>query len=143
MLMEHFLNLFNNRFNKKVIGFSNEAKQVLLDYPFPGNVRELRNVVEYAINVCRGNRILPESLPEYILEFDCDAVENDRVHENGVPPVASGPVTDSTAVTWSEMEQKMIMDAMVKARGRRTAAAEILGWGRATLWRKMKLYGMV
>ncbi len=45
-------------------------------------------------------------------------------------------------VNWAEAEQQMILDAMVKARGKRTEAAKLLGWGRSTLWRKMKRYGI-
>jgi transcriptional regulator of acetoin/glycerol metabolism len=44
--------------------------------------------------------------------------------------------------TWSSVEKKMIMDALVTARGKRTKAAALLGWGRSTLWRKMKQYGI-
>jgi DNA-binding NtrC family response regulator len=43
---------------------------------------------------------------------------------------------------WEEVERRLILDALVKSRGRRARAAELLGWGRSTLWRKMKRYGI-
>ncbi len=53
------------------------------------------------------------------------------------PAPLPGPST-----SWNEIERKMIMDALIRAKGRRNTAAQILGWGRSTLWRKMKLHGL-
>jgi DNA-binding NtrC family response regulator len=52
-------------------------------------------------------------------------------------PVSSAA---SGAVNWADMERKMILDALLQAKGRKNRAAEILGWARSTLWRKMKHY---
>ncbi|MBI5572491.1 MAG: sigma 54-interacting transcriptional regulator [Desulfomonile tiedjei] len=142
ILLDHFLHLFNHRFKKKVTEFSHEAKQLLLAYPFPGNVRELRNVVEYAVNMCQGSKIRREHLPAYIFEYDPDALEYEDGDDNGLMASQSTSIEQTQAANWSDAERKMILDAMVKARGRRTVAAKLLGWGRATLWRKMKHYGM-
>lgn len=143
MLMDHFLQTFNPRFKKKVTEFSDEAKQILLKYPYPGNVRELRNIVEYAVNVCDVDRILPEYLPTYILEYNPDEQEIHEEPENGGPhPVTQRPEEPSHGL-WADRERRMIVEAMVKAQGRRNEAAKILGWGRSTLWRKMKRYGLV
>lgn len=143
MLIDHFLQTFSPRFKKKVTEVSEEAKQILLHYPYPGNVRELRNIVEYAVNICEGNRILPDHLPAYILEYDPDEQEiNGGL--NGTPenPSSRRP-SEGSDLTWTDTERKMIMEAMVKAQGRRAEAAKILGWGRSTLWRKLKRYGLV
>ena len=48
-----------------------------------------------------------------------------------------------TDVNWAALERNMILEAMVQAKGRRSKAADLLGWGRSTLWRKMKQYGLV
>ena len=66
LLMEYFLNKFNRQFQKKIKGFSPEAIEVLRRYPYPGNVRELGNMVEYATNVCHETMIKPEHLPDYL-----------------------------------------------------------------------------
>jgi two-component system response regulator AtoC len=143
MLMDHFLQTFSPRFKKKVTEVSEEAKHILLDYPYPGNVRELRNIVEYAVNVCDGSRIQPEHLPAYILEYEPQEPEINAVPESGLTSFSFRPADGSPDLKWVETERKMIMDAMVKAQGRRGEAARILGWGRSTLWRKMKRHGLV
>ena len=68
MLLDHFLREFNSRFKKKIKSFSTNAHKILLDYYYPGNVRELRNIVEYAVNICDGDQIRPQFLPAYITE---------------------------------------------------------------------------
>ncbi len=62
-LLAHYLKLFAAKFRKQVLGFSGEAQALLSAYDFPGNVRELRNMVEYAVMVCPGELVLPEHLP--------------------------------------------------------------------------------
>ncbi len=63
---------------------------------------------------------------------------------NPFSPSSPGPVALSAdeGYDWSAMERKMIMDALLKVKGRRSKAAQLLGWGRSTLWRKMKRYGI-
>lgn len=143
MLMDHFLQTFNPRFKKKVTEFSDEAKQILLGYPYPGNVRELRNIVEYAVNICETNRILPEHLPTYILEYDPEEHEHNGESVPNRTAVLSETPHERADLSWTDTERKMIVDAMIKAQGRRHEAARILGWGRSTLWRKMKRHGLV
>jgi len=65
-LLTHFLGLFATKFRKQVLGFSEEALALLSSYDYPGNVRELRNMVEYAAMVCPGEYILPEHLPPHV-----------------------------------------------------------------------------
>ncbi len=62
-LLAHYLKIFAAKFRKQVLGFSDEAQALLSSYDYPGNVRELRNMVEYAVMVCAGEVILPEHLP--------------------------------------------------------------------------------
>lgn len=143
MLINHFLQTFSPRFKKKVSEVHDDARQILLNYPYPGNVRELRNIIEYAVNICEGNCILPEHLPTYILEYtpgEPTVNEAPQMISDSPPPPRT---VESTDLSWTDAERKMIMDAMIKAQGRRQEAARILGWGRSTLWRKLKRYGMV
>ena len=65
-LLTHFLNIFAAKFRKQVQGFSSEALTLLSAYDYPGNVRELRNMVEYAVMVCAGQQVLPENLPPHL-----------------------------------------------------------------------------
>jgi len=142
MLKDHFLQTYNSRFDKKIKCFSEEARRILQSYRFPGNVRELRNIVEYAVNVCEASQIQREHLPAYLWE---NAPENDEtglVH-NGSGSVQFPKKSEPRDMSWLDAERQMIMDAMVKAQGRRRAAAKLLGCCRSTLWRKMKRHGIV
>ena len=65
-LLAHFLNIYAAKFRKQVQGFSEAALGLLSAYSYPGNVRELRNMVEYAAMVCTGEQILPEHLPPHV-----------------------------------------------------------------------------
>ncbi len=66
-LLAHFLDLFASRLKKAVQGFSPEARRILTAYPYPGNVRELKNIVEFAVMIARGAAIGPDSLPSHVL----------------------------------------------------------------------------
>jgi len=65
-LLTHFLGIYAAKFRKQVLGFSEAALALLSAYDYPGNVRELRNMVEYAAMVCAGDQILPEHLPPHV-----------------------------------------------------------------------------
>jgi transcriptional regulator with PAS, ATPase and Fis domain len=65
-LLTHFLRAFARKLKKKVSAFSEEARRALAAYPFPGNVRELKNIVDYAVMVCPGETIGPEHLPAHL-----------------------------------------------------------------------------
>lgn len=142
LLLDHFLSMFSTRFGKKVKGFSQRVRQVLLSYAYPGNVRELRNIVEYAINICPSERVAMEHLPAYITEPDMsDDADSGRDTMASLPMNSEGR-TQITGRNWADIERQHIIGTLVKVNGRRSKAAEILGWGRTTLWRKMKQYGL-
>ncbi|MFH1243559.1 MAG: sigma 54-interacting transcriptional regulator [Pseudomonadota bacterium] len=145
LLIDHFLNTFATQFKKDIGGFSSKALRILSDYHYPGNVRELRNIIEYAVNISQGGLIHPKHLPTYLTEKGLELQER-GVGENWASISVQPGVEDLRrkweTETWSSTEKKMIMEALIKARGRRTKAAALLGWGRSTLWRKMKEYGI-
>ena len=145
LLLEHFLGLFNQRFGKKIKGLTDEAQDLVLGWPFRGNVRELRNVIEFAANICQENEIGVEHLPAYISRPDASvpAAEahpgREVVAGRERPPLEN---RDRSAMSWADVERNMIIEALVEARGKKSGAAEILGWSRSTLWRKMKTHGL-
>lgn len=145
ILMDHFLYTFNPRFGKQIRGFSPEVRDLLSKYRFPGNIRELRNVVEYAVNVCDGNEILLNHLPAYLTESPAqEKTENGYAEDDAdVTPLSLEKGASMAGDTWEAMERRMILEAMRRTRGRRSEAARLLGWGRSTLWRKLKRYGIV
>lgn len=141
LLLDHFLNLFTHKFQKDIRGFSQESRQFLRRYSFPGNVRELRNIVEFAINICTGTIIEMRHLPAYMFEQVGEQGASDLSLQTFDRPDLMQPDKPG-ATSWPDMERQMILDALYKAKGRKSRAAEILGWGRSTLWRKMKHYGI-
>lgn len=66
-LLAHFLGIFAAKFRKKVQGFTPKARRLLLEHDYPGNVRELRNIVEFAVMVCAKPNITPAHLPAHLL----------------------------------------------------------------------------
>jgi len=143
LLADHFLQILSRQVGKRKPTLSRKAARCLLGYGYPGNVRELRNIVEYAVNVCDDEIITSRHLPFYLLE--------DPPAGGTLVPSAgalhAGPETPegnllhrSSHRDWPEAEKQMILDALVKAGGRKNKAAAALGWARSTLWRKMKQY---
>ncbi len=139
LLMDHFLRLFSRRFGKRVEGFEAGAVSVLTAYPYPGNVRELRNIIEYAVNVCTGGKIKQQDLPVY-LSRDTGRLTGPEKSSTRISDASLGSFAYSGAVSWPETEKAMIIDALRRAGGKKGKAARLLGWGRSTLWRKMKIH---
>ena len=116
--------------NKPDVGFSKEAMQVLAEYSWPGNIRELKNVISYATTLCDDNIITPMHLPEYV--FNCTPFifnETESSHK-------------LQAEVLPEQGQK-ILDTLRNHQWNATEAAKQLDIGRATLYRKMKKYSII
>ncbi|MEJ5300459.1 MAG: sigma 54-interacting transcriptional regulator [Thermodesulforhabdaceae bacterium] len=172
LLLYHFLKHFSAEFRKPIENFSPETLSFLLSYSYPGNVRELRNIIEYAVNICTEQQIKISNLPSYLTEASVTAFEPtpsqdkkpvpvEPLRNETFPPKEPHPlsVPDSQDDTfspnpsipleippnprWDDVERAMIIDALIKAKGKRSKAAQILGWGRSTLWRKMRQYNIV
>lgn len=148
LLMDHFLRKFNANLNKGIKGFSANYIEALIPYSFPGNIRELRNLIEYAVNICQGQRIKAEHLPKYIFgpQEKTTATSQQYDTEKNLPAEKNVPVANRQPLPssggWTEFEKEMIMDALKKTKGNRSRAAKMLGWGRTTLWRKLNQYNL-
>jgi DNA-binding NtrC family response regulator len=126
LLMAHFLKHFAERNGKPVTGFSAEAHDLLMKYSYPGNVRELENIIERAVVICRGNLITRKDLPFH------DAVElSGNNQKSGV---------ETLNVAMENLEREMIRDAMAKTAGHQTRAAQMLGISERMLRYKLKKY---
>jgi PAS domain S-box-containing protein len=145
LLIDYFLNDLTSRFKKNISKLSKQALGILMDYTYPGNVRELRNIIEYAVNICQEGPIKPHHLPAYLTEIQPWGKGTDTMAAQALlstPTALDEQKLLETEHSWAAMERKMIMEALVKTGGRRSKTAELLGWGRSTLWRKMKQYGI-
>lgn len=123
LLVEHIVAKLNRLQGKQITGVSSEVMAQLLRYDYPGNVRELENILEQAFVLCRGSRIEIEHLPPELR------------------PAAS--VGDSrAALSLREMEKQMILAALERHGGNRSRAARELGIHPVTLWRKLHRLGL-
>jgi two-component system response regulator AtoC len=145
LLADHFLQELSAKLGKAVQGFTPQALTAVTRYPYPGNVRELRNVVEYAASVCREARIRPDDLPDYVLRGAAPP-DPRAAHPDGREAEAGGRRAPLRGLprrpTWNDVERRLILETLLECRGNRGEAARKLGWGRSTLWRKMKQYAM-
>ncbi len=99
--------------------------------------------MEFAVNLCEGDQIQSEHIPAYVKTPVVDTVEVQPSISIEKQEFVIDASSDSRNLDWPDVERQMIMDALVKARGNRAKAAKLLGLGRSTLWRKMKIYSMV
>ncbi|MGZ8223058.1 MAG: sigma-54 interaction domain-containing protein [Methylobacter sp.] len=125
LLIWHFIQLHNADNFRRIEKIDPQAMRALLDYTWPGNIRELHNVVEYAFAVGRGTTLRCSELPP---EF--------REQRNIEPqPVQNTPLSEAE-------ESAAIRQALEQSNGKVTQAARSLGMSRATFWRKRKIYGV-
>jgi DNA-binding NtrC family response regulator len=122
LLAQHFLTEFNERNSKSVRAVDQEAVYLLEQYPWPGNIRELRNVMERATILAEGDFIEPKHLPGTLVAKG----------EETLPTVTLSPGT-----TVDEAERRLIVLTLEHTRNNKTRAAEILGISLKTLHNKL------
>lgn len=137
LLLDHFTKVFSAKFGKNIKGLSAPVKEMLIRYPYPGNVRELKNIIEYAANISRETLLGPEHLPSYLREPQALPAPDTPLPVEAAGYVAGERIRERN---FGDIEKKLILEALLKTRGRKSKAAEMLGWCRSTLWRKMKQY---
>lgn len=115
LLIDHFLEHFRRQHNRPRLELTDDARRKLLDYRWPGNVRQLRNVLDSAVVLAEGERIEPHDL---------------GLRDAGPPPLES--------LDLARWERRLIAAALERAGGRVPEAAKLLGIGRATLYRKLE-----
>lgn len=132
LLVEHFLQSAVPAMNENVHSVDGAALRALMAHGWPGNIRELKNVLERAAILCDGNRIGLAQLPRF--------AEPGHAQE---PRERRTPATvESMADLGAQSEREWILDALRRHRFRRGAAAAELGLARKTLYNKMRLYGL-
>lgn len=124
ILINHFLEKFNQAYRKNVQGFAREALDLLMNYSFPGNVRELENIVSGAVALADGELIHAADIPADLEDFEVQTLGTQEL------------------VSLEEQEKAYIARVLEATGGNRVMAARILGLPRTTLWRKIKRFGL-
>lgn len=146
LLIDHFVRIFSGRLGKSINSFTKETVEILMHYHYPGNVRELRNIVEYAANICQGDKITPEDLPANFPSYEDPSCSISPTNTKQTNSPSHGNTLHSEKddlfieASWSEIEKKKILRALTDTAGNRGNAAKKLGWSRSTLWRKINQY---
>jgi len=122
LLVDHFIRRFNARRGREISGVSDAVMDILMRHDFPGNVRELENIIEHAFVLCKSGAILPEHLPPELLS------------SSGKSAAEAEPLASA--------EAHAIREALRQFRGNKVATARHLGVSRATLWRKLRKHGI-
>ena len=117
LLINYFINRFSTLQGKSISGISSDALSLLMNYSYPGNVRELENIIEHGCVLCPGGLIRLEHLPEWLYP---------------------GQAKEKMSTGLKEMEKELILSALRKHNWNRLAAAKELGIHKTTLFRKIK-----
>jgi PAS domain S-box-containing protein len=128
-LVSFFMEKFRNKFKKDIFYISPNTLKVISHYRWPGNIRELENVIEHAFVVCNSNVIRTEHLPARLQDT---INELKLMDENYTPP---SPLENA--------EKQLIESTLIKLGGNRLKTAAELGINKSTLWRKMKKYNLL
>jgi DNA-binding NtrC family response regulator len=148
LLVDHFVALYSQQFDKMITGVSPEVMEVFLNYPWPGNVRELENVIQRACILTQEPQLTVQALPAEMRRplrgsglgsavgdyaFDPPAIFND-------PSVT---LPEKIEVLAAHAEKDLILRALAQCGSRRQAAADLLGISRKSLHNKMVRYGLL
>lgn len=118
LLVDHFIQHFNDMTGRKIVGMTQEAMAALMLYDWPGNVRELENAIEHAFVLCKGELIRLECLPEQLIP-------------------KNGSMLVPTGLTLKEIEKRAIQQALERNQWKKVATARELGIDKNTLRRKI------
>jgi len=127
-LVRHFIDKFNRKLDKHVTGIDEPAQFLLENYDYPGNIRELENIIEHAVVMADNGLVRSADLPEHVSAKTLRRALPDR--------------SASEFISLDEMEKRLILDTLTRCHGNQTIAAKKLGISRSTLWRKISKHGI-
>jgi len=125
LLADSFFRRILLKNDKKIMGISNEAMELLMSYAWPGNVRELKSAFQYAFVTCQESVIQPYHFPPTV---------------NSAQPSIKN--TQKPLLNRTDLKKKQLIEALESTGGNQSRAAEILGISRVTVWNRMKRYGI-
>jgi transcriptional regulator with PAS, ATPase and Fis domain len=133
-LLEHFIQHYNQKFRKNIQGLTKEAEELLQNYDWPGNIRELRNAIERVMILAEGNLVAAKYLPIRISEGGALPVPRSEVDADGIIALPPG------GISLYDVERELIRQALEQVRGNKTMASKLLRITRDTLRYKVKKY---
>ena len=134
LLANYFLNKYTDRLEKKFTGITSEVMKTLSRYSFPGNVRELENIIERAVALERGEVLSMQSLPQGLLIDESDKSVN--------IPILSKEFSSAKKIIIEAFEKKFLLERLKETRGNVSEAARIAGIERQSFQRLMKKYNL-
>ena len=127
LLVNHFIDHFNKKFDKSIKQFSSSAYELISEYNWPGNIRELENIIEHCFILCNGNIIQTEHLPK-----------NLKIQKEKTSSEKSLHIKNNLI----ETEKEIIISALENNKWNKKQTAKELKINPSTLWRKMKKYNI-
>jgi two-component system nitrogen regulation response regulator GlnG/two-component system response regulator HydG len=138
--LPHFIRFFVKKYSsehdKNIKGIANNAESILLNYDYPGNIRELENIIEHAVVLCESDYILISHLPEPLVK---GASSSEFLSLPLSENVSSNP---KTIKSLAQVEKDYIIHSLRILDNNQTEVAKRLGISRSTLWRKIKEHGI-
>jgi transcriptional regulator with GAF, ATPase, and Fis domain len=145
----HFLQMYAQRSGKEMTGIDDDAMVRLRGYPWPGNIRQLENVIERAVVIAEGPVVTEDDLPEEVLsatvgadETALEEVDDDNGMWPAGPPTALASVVQSARAERERREREQLVRALAAAGGNKAVAARALGVARSTLVSRLKRLGL-
>jgi len=124
MLVSHFIEKYSRPFEKKMKGMSSDALEILMHYNFPGNVRELENIIQRSVALAESDVIRIVDLPQDLQKLEFNTFKGEGL------------------LALEEVEKHHIAKVLDKTDYNKNLSSKILNLPRTTLWRKMKKYGL-
>ncbi|MCX7943297.1 MAG: sigma-54 dependent transcriptional regulator [Deltaproteobacteria bacterium] len=131
LLVDNFIRLYSAEQNKAIQGISEDALKLIMNYDFPGNVRQLENIIERAVTLTKDGKIGMDVLPDFIRNTSCEPVSS--IYQYG------GIDLDAKLM---EIEKEAILSALKEANGKKTQAARLLGLSFRSFRYRCQKYGI-
>jgi len=144
-LCKFFLKNYSDSLDEELRVISNDAENLLLKYDWPGNVRELENVCYWLTLMSPTQNIKAQDLPSDIKDFEMTNIPSSSWEDglqNWLTNVSMNVESGLSEIAITKVEKMLIKTALERSNGKKNDAAQILGWGRNTLSKKMKDHGI-
>lgn len=128
LLIDHFVDMFRAEKQKDIVGVNDEVMHILLHHDFPGNIRELENIIEYGFILCPGGYIQTSHLPESV--------------SAGLQPQGQAPISGIDGMTLDTIEKQAILTSLARNGWKKMKSCRELGISKDTLRRKLRSYGL-